>query len=49
MELIQANPFNRTNLVGEMLEGWQSMLDLATELLGVPAGLIRSCEKIRCY
>jgi GAF domain-containing protein len=40
MQEIKVNPFNRTNLVGDMLEEWQSMLNLATELLGVPAGLI---------
>lgn len=40
MGLIQANPFNRNNLIGETLEGWQSMLNLAAELIGVPAGLI---------
>ncbi len=40
MESIQRNPFNKENLVGEILEGWQNMLNLAAELLGVPAGLI---------
>ncbi len=35
-----ANPFNRTNLIGEILETWQSMLDLGAEILAVPAGLI---------
>jgi GAF domain-containing protein len=34
------NPFNRENLIGEILEGWQNMLDLAAELVNVPAGLI---------
>jgi GAF domain-containing protein len=34
------NPFNRENLIGEILEGWQNMLNLAAELLHVPAGLI---------
>lgn len=34
------NPFNRENLVSEILEGWQNMLNLAAELLHVPAGLI---------
>jgi hypothetical protein len=37
---MQANPFGRTNLIGEVLEGWQGMLDVAAELLAVPAGLI---------
>jgi hypothetical protein len=40
MQELNANPFNRTNLVGEILAEWQNMLNLATELLGVPAGLI---------
>lgn len=36
----QANPFNRETIIGEVLEGWQSMLNLAAELLNVPAALI---------
>jgi GAF domain-containing protein len=40
MSEISANPFNRINLIGDILETWQSMLDLAAELLAVPAGLI---------
>jgi GAF domain-containing protein len=40
MEQPARNPFNREGLIGEILEGWQSMLDLAAELLKVPAGLI---------
>jgi GAF domain-containing protein len=35
-----ANPFNRSTLVGDILENWQSMLNVAADLLAVPAGLI---------
>ncbi len=34
------NPFNRETLASDILEGWQNMLNLAAELLHVPAGLI---------
>ena len=34
------NPFNRETLVNDIIEGWQNMLNLAAELLHVPAGLI---------
>ena len=34
------NPFGKDTLVNEILEGWQNMLNLAAELLHVPAGLI---------
>jgi hypothetical protein len=40
MEKSERNPFSRSNLIGEILEGWQNMLNLAAELLHVPAGLI---------
>ncbi len=40
MQEAQPNPFNRENLVGDILEGWQNMLNLAADLLAVPAGLI---------
>lgn len=40
MQEIRQNPFGRENLVGDILDGWQNMLNLAAELLGVPAGLI---------
>jgi GAF domain-containing protein len=40
MNTTDRNPFNKQTLVGEILEGWQSMLNLAAELLHVPAGLI---------
>ncbi len=40
MEHADRNPFNRENLIGNILEGWQNMLNLATEILKVPAGLI---------
>ena len=40
MEKAAKNPFNRDNLVGDVLEGWQNLLNLAAELLHVPAGLI---------
>ncbi len=40
MERVERNPYNRETLVGDILEGWQNMLNLATELLHVPAGLI---------
>jgi hypothetical protein len=40
MQTVQSNPFNKNNLVGDILEGWQGMLDLAAELLQMPAGLI---------
>jgi GAF domain-containing protein len=40
MSQIQPNPFNREALVGEYLESWQNMLNIAAELLVVPAGLI---------
>jgi GAF domain-containing protein len=40
MTITNRNPFNRETLVGEVLEGWQNMLNLAAELLHVPAGLI---------
>jgi hypothetical protein len=34
------NPFNRQTLSADIIAGWQSMLDLAAELVSVPAGLI---------
>lgn len=37
---IKENPFSRQNLMGEILDGWQNMLNLAAELVNVPAGLI---------
>jgi GAF domain-containing protein len=40
MQDIKENPFNRQNLVGEVLDGWQTMLNLAADLIKVPAGLI---------
>lgn len=40
MEKASQNPFNRETLVGDILESWQNALNLATELLHVPAGLI---------
>jgi GAF domain-containing protein len=40
MEKAAQNPFNRGNLVGDILEGWQSLLNLAADLLRVPEGLI---------
>ncbi len=40
MQEAQANPFNKNTLEAEILEGWQNMLNLAAELLAVPAGLI---------
>ena len=40
MKDIQANPFNREKLTADVLQEWQSLLNVAAELLGVPAGLI---------
>jgi GAF domain-containing protein len=40
MAKVSPNPFNREAFVGQIMEGWQNALDLATELLQVPAGLI---------
>jgi hypothetical protein len=40
VETVQPNPFNRQNLVADVLEEWQSLLDVVAELFGVPAGLI---------
>jgi hypothetical protein len=45
MDSISANPFNRENLAGEVLEGWQKMLDLAAKLLAVPSGLITRVDR----
>jgi len=40
MENMKANPFDREKLAGDVLKEWQSLLDTAAELFGVPAGLI---------
>ena len=40
MEKTEKNPFDRNNLVEDVLLEWQNMLNLAAELLNVPAGLI---------
>jgi GAF domain-containing protein len=40
MQEEKENPFSRKNLFGDVIEGWQNMLNLAAELMGVPAGLI---------
>jgi GAF domain-containing protein len=40
MQEVKENPFSRHNVAGEMIESWQSMLNLGAELAGVPAGLI---------
>jgi hypothetical protein len=37
---IQANPFSRSTLLGDVLESWQTMLNVAADLVSVPAGLI---------
>jgi hypothetical protein len=37
---IHNNPYNRELLAGDVLEGWQNLLNVAAEMLGVPAGLI---------
>jgi GAF domain-containing protein len=37
---VTENPFSRKNLIGEVIEGWQNMLNLAADLIAVPAGLI---------
>ena len=37
---MKANPFDRQKLAGDVLKEWQSLLDMAAEILGVPAGLI---------
>jgi hypothetical protein len=37
---IEANPYNKSTLLGDVLEGWQNMLNVAAELVAVPAGLI---------
>jgi hypothetical protein len=42
---VTANPFNRDTLIGDVIEAWQSMLNLATEVLAVPAGLITRIER----
>jgi|WetSurMetagenome_2_1015567.scaffolds.fasta_scaffold03543_3 GAF domain-containing protein len=42
---VTANPFNRETLIGDVVEGWQSMLNLAAELLIVPAGLITRIDR----
>ena len=38
--MISASPFERERLTDEVLREWQSLMDLAAELLGVRAGLI---------
>jgi GAF domain-containing protein len=40
MQQATENPFSRESLPDEVIESWQNMLNLAAELLGVPAGLI---------
>jgi GAF domain-containing protein len=40
LDPIDKNPFDKETLTGGILEGWQNMLNLAAELLHVPAGLI---------
>jgi hypothetical protein len=40
MNTAPINPYNRETLVGEILDQWQNMLNLAADLLDVPAGLI---------
>ena len=40
MEDMKANPFSREKLAGDVLQEWQSLLNVAAELFGVPAGLI---------
>lgn len=40
MENTMVNPFNREKLAGDVLQEWQSLLNMAAELFGVPAGLI---------
>ncbi len=37
---MKVNPFNREKLTGDVLKEWQSLLNVAAELFGVPAGLI---------
>jgi hypothetical protein len=40
MKAAHNNPFNKETIVGEILDQWQNMLNLAADLLEVPAGLI---------
>jgi hypothetical protein len=40
MENMRPNPFNRKKLSEDVLKEWQSLLDAAAEIFGVPAGLI---------
>lgn len=45
MDTISANPYNKETLGNEVLEGWQNLLNLATALLDVPAGLITRVDR----
>jgi hypothetical protein len=40
MENMMANPFNREKLTSDVLDEWQSLLNISAELFGVSAGLI---------
>jgi hypothetical protein len=40
MTEIYDNPYDRDLLAGDVIEGWQNLLNVAAELLSVPAGLI---------
>jgi GAF domain-containing protein len=37
---MKGNPFDRNRLAGDILKEWQNLLDMAAEILDVPAGLI---------
>ncbi|KAB2887801.1 MAG: GAF domain-containing protein [Desulfobulbaceae bacterium] len=37
---MKANPFDRNKLAGDILNEWQTLLNVAAEILDVPAGLI---------
>jgi transcriptional regulator with GAF, ATPase, and Fis domain len=40
MASVQANPFNKKNLVAQVLEEWQGLINVVAEIFGVPAGLV---------
>jgi hypothetical protein len=45
MENMQANPFSREKLAGNVMQEWQSLINVAAELFGVPAGLITRVDR----
>ena len=40
MQNMMANPFNREKLASDVLDEWQSLLNISAEIFGVSAGLI---------